>query len=110
MIFVVDRVALGQVSLRVLRFSSVGIIPPWLFILVYCLGDEVILSMRHLQNYYDVRTKQNETCSHTEAIKNTYKILVENLEEERTLGIFSFRLGDNINMVKSKVKHFHYKP
>jgi hypothetical protein len=27
--FVVDKVALGQVFLRVLRFSSVNIIPPW---------------------------------------------------------------------------------
>jgi hypothetical protein len=27
--FVVDKVALGQVFLRVLRFSTVNIIPPW---------------------------------------------------------------------------------
>jgi hypothetical protein len=27
--FVVDKVALGQVFLRVLRFSPVTIIPPW---------------------------------------------------------------------------------
>jgi hypothetical protein len=27
--FVVDKVALGQVSLRVLRFPPVSIIPPW---------------------------------------------------------------------------------
>jgi hypothetical protein len=27
--FVVDKVALGQVSLRVFRFSPVNIIPPW---------------------------------------------------------------------------------
>jgi hypothetical protein len=27
--FVVDKVALGQVFLRVLRFSPVNIIPPW---------------------------------------------------------------------------------
>jgi hypothetical protein len=28
-VFVVDKVALGQAFLRVLRFSPVGIIPPW---------------------------------------------------------------------------------
>jgi hypothetical protein len=38
--FVVDKVALGQASLRVLRFSPVNIIPPWLSILIYQLGDE----------------------------------------------------------------------
>jgi hypothetical protein len=27
--FVVDKVALGQVSLRVLRFSPASVIPPW---------------------------------------------------------------------------------
>jgi hypothetical protein len=27
--FVVDKVALGQVFIRVLRFSSVNIVPPW---------------------------------------------------------------------------------
>jgi hypothetical protein len=38
--FVVDRVVLGQVLLRVLRFSSVIIIPPWLSILIHQLRDE----------------------------------------------------------------------
>jgi hypothetical protein len=38
--FVVDKVALGQVFLRVLRFSPVIIIPPWLSILIYHLRDE----------------------------------------------------------------------
>jgi hypothetical protein len=38
--FMVGRVALGQVSLRALRFSPVSFIPPWLSILIYCLGDE----------------------------------------------------------------------
>jgi hypothetical protein len=38
--FVVDRVALGQVFLRDLRFSPVSIIPPSLSILVYHPGDE----------------------------------------------------------------------
>jgi hypothetical protein len=33
--FVVDKVALGQVFLRVLRLSRVNIIPPWLSILIY---------------------------------------------------------------------------
>jgi hypothetical protein len=28
--FVVDKVALGQVSFRVVRFSPVNIIPPWI--------------------------------------------------------------------------------
>jgi hypothetical protein len=40
--FVVDIVVLGQVLLRVLRFSSVIIIPPWLsiLILIHQLRDE----------------------------------------------------------------------
>jgi hypothetical protein len=35
-----DKVALKEVLLRGLRFSPVSIIPPWLTILVYYLGDE----------------------------------------------------------------------
>jgi hypothetical protein len=38
--FVVDNVALGQVLLRLHRFSPVNIIPPWLSILIYHLGDK----------------------------------------------------------------------
>jgi hypothetical protein len=38
--FVVDNAALGQVFLRVLRFSPVNIIPPWLYIFIYHLGDK----------------------------------------------------------------------
>jgi hypothetical protein len=38
--FVVDKVALGQVFLRVLRFSPVSIILPELSILIYHLRDE----------------------------------------------------------------------
>jgi hypothetical protein len=38
--FVVDRVALGQVFLLVVRVSPVSIIPPWLSILKYHLEDE----------------------------------------------------------------------
>jgi hypothetical protein len=38
--FVVDKVVPGQVSLRVTCFSPVYIIPHWLFILIYHLGDE----------------------------------------------------------------------
>jgi branched-subunit amino acid transport protein len=38
--FVVDKVALGQVFLRVLRFSPVNIISPSFSILIYHLGDE----------------------------------------------------------------------
>jgi hypothetical protein len=37
---VVDKVALGQVFLRVLRFSPVSIIPPAFSILIYHPGDE----------------------------------------------------------------------
>jgi hypothetical protein len=36
--FVVEKVALGQVFLRVLRFSSVNIIPPLLYALIYHVG------------------------------------------------------------------------
>jgi uncharacterized protein (UPF0548 family) len=39
--FLVDKVALGQVILRVLRFSSVSIIPLWFSILIYNLGAAV---------------------------------------------------------------------
>jgi hypothetical protein len=38
--FVVDKVALGQIFLRVLRFFTVSIIRLWISILVYDLGDE----------------------------------------------------------------------
>jgi hypothetical protein len=39
--FVVDKVALGQVFLRVLQFSPLNIIPPWLSSnLTYNLADE----------------------------------------------------------------------
>jgi len=53
--FVVDKVALGQVFLRVLRFSPVSIIPPWFSILIYHLGDEqqfrdVVSPHRNLQS------------------------------------------------------------
>jgi nitrate reductase gamma subunit len=36
--FVVDKVVLGHVLLRVLRLSPVNSIPPWLFVLIYHLG------------------------------------------------------------------------
>jgi hypothetical protein len=36
--FVVDKATVGQVFLRVLRFSSVAIIPSWLPILICHLG------------------------------------------------------------------------
>jgi len=39
---VVDRVALGQVFLRVLWFSPVSLIPPWLSMLIYHLEDGCI--------------------------------------------------------------------
>jgi hypothetical protein len=38
--FVVDKVALGQVSLQALHFYPVNIIPSGLSILIYHLGDE----------------------------------------------------------------------
>jgi hypothetical protein len=38
--FVADIVALGQVFLRVLQFSSVNIIPSYLSMLIYHLDDE----------------------------------------------------------------------
>jgi hypothetical protein len=38
--FLVEKVALGQVFLRVFRFFPVNIIPPWLSILTYHPGNE----------------------------------------------------------------------
>jgi hypothetical protein len=38
--FVVDKAALGQDFIRLLRFSPVDIIPPLLSMLIYLLGDE----------------------------------------------------------------------
>jgi hypothetical protein len=38
--FMVDKVALGHVFVRVLRFSPVNIIPPSLPVLIYNLEDE----------------------------------------------------------------------
>jgi hypothetical protein len=38
--FVVDKVALAKVFLRVLRFSPVSIIPPWLSMSIHHLEDE----------------------------------------------------------------------
>jgi hypothetical protein len=38
--FVVDKVALRQGFLRVISVTHVNIIPPWLFMLIYHLGDE----------------------------------------------------------------------
>jgi hypothetical protein len=38
--FVVAKVALEQVFLQLLLFSSVNIIPPWLSMLTYHRGDE----------------------------------------------------------------------
>jgi hypothetical protein len=34
-VFVVDKVALGQAFLRVLRFSPLSVVPPWLSVLIY---------------------------------------------------------------------------
>jgi branched-subunit amino acid transport protein len=39
-VFVVDKMALGQVFLQVLQFSPVNIIPLWLSILIYHMGGE----------------------------------------------------------------------
>jgi hypothetical protein len=38
--FVVNKVALRQVFLRVIRFYPANIIPSWLSVLIYLLGDE----------------------------------------------------------------------
>jgi hypothetical protein len=38
--FLVEKVALGQIFLRVLLLSLVSIIPPWLSMLIYHLRDE----------------------------------------------------------------------
>jgi hypothetical protein len=38
--FVVDKVALGQIFLRVLRHPPVNIVPPWLSISMYHLQDK----------------------------------------------------------------------
>jgi hypothetical protein len=38
--FVVDNVALGQVSLLVLQLFPVNIIPPLLFFLIYLAGEQ----------------------------------------------------------------------
>jgi hypothetical protein len=38
--FLVDKVTLGQFLLLVLRFYPVNIIPPWLSMLIYDLGNE----------------------------------------------------------------------
>jgi hypothetical protein len=38
--FVVDKVALGQFFLKGFRISPVNIIPQWLSMLMYLLGDE----------------------------------------------------------------------
>jgi hypothetical protein len=52
LIHMVDRVALGQVFLRVLRFYSVNIIPLSFSILIYHLGDEQYI--RYWQQFRDV--------------------------------------------------------
>jgi hypothetical protein len=52
--FVVDKVALGHVSLRVIRVSPVSIIPPWLPNLIDHLRDE----------QQAVRYRSSETKSH----------------------------------------------
>jgi hypothetical protein len=38
--FVVDKVALGQSFLQVVRFSPVSIIPPWLSIVIIWRGEQ----------------------------------------------------------------------
>jgi hypothetical protein len=52
--FVVDKVALGHVFLRVLRFSPVSMIPPSFPTLIYHLGDEQYV--RSWQQFRDVVT------------------------------------------------------
>jgi hypothetical protein len=38
--FVADKVALGEVPIRVLRFVPVNMFPPWFSILIYHLVDD----------------------------------------------------------------------
>jgi hypothetical protein len=38
-------VALGQVFLQVLQFYAISIVPPWLSILIYHLGDEQVAAV-----------------------------------------------------------------
>jgi hypothetical protein len=38
--FLLDKVALERVFVKVIRFSPVGIIPPWLSVFIYHVGDE----------------------------------------------------------------------
>jgi hypothetical protein len=38
--FVVDKVALGQANFRVLLFFTLNIIPSWVSMLIYHLGDK----------------------------------------------------------------------
>jgi hypothetical protein len=57
--FVPDKVALGQVFLRALRFSPVNIIPPSLSMRIYHLGDEQY--ERQWQQFRDVVSADNKS-------------------------------------------------
>jgi hypothetical protein len=49
---VVDKVALGQVLYsRVFRFYPVNIIPPWLSILIYRVGNEQLVAAVQRQSH-----------------------------------------------------------
>jgi hypothetical protein len=63
--FVVDEAALGQVLLRVLRFSPANIIPPWVSTLIHYLGD----------NYRYAGGRSSETSSHPIEINKYYRVI-----------------------------------
>jgi hypothetical protein len=56
--FVIDKAALGQAFIRVLRVSLVDITPPWLSILLYHLGDEQ--QVRWSRQFTDITPHRHE--------------------------------------------------
>jgi hypothetical protein len=61
----VDKVALGQIFLKVFLFSPVNIIPPWLSTLIYNLG----------MNNTSVGGRSSETYSHAIEMNNSFIFL-----------------------------------
>jgi hypothetical protein len=59
--FVADKVALGQIFLRVLRFSFVNIIPPSFSIIIYHPGDEICPLAATVQRC-NLSSKSTITC------------------------------------------------
>jgi hypothetical protein len=62
--FVVKKVALGQVFLRIVWINAVSVIPLWLSMLVYYVGDEQLVAavQRHRLTSIDMNNtdKVNE--------------------------------------------------